>query len=58
MRPMKLHGQTWYQWASDLFRYENCAECHKGVRGHEPAILMGNWFAHCKESEEVQNGED
>ena len=42
-------GQTWYQWARELFYWENCAECGKGVRGHLPAGVMGNWFALCKE---------
>ena len=43
-----LNGQTWYQWARELFEFANCGECGRGVRGHLPAIVMGNWFALCK----------
>jgi hypothetical protein len=46
---MKISGLTWYQWARELFSFENCNECRKGVRGHEPATFMGQWFALCKE---------
>ena len=48
MKPQKIDGETWYQWARRLFECENCAECGKGVRGHEPRIVMGKWFAMCK----------
>jgi hypothetical protein len=44
----RINGLTWYQWACQLFEFENCDECHKGVRNHTPAIVLGNWFARCK----------
>lgn len=44
----KIDGETWYQWASRLFEYQNCPECGKGVRDHLPRVLMGKWFALCK----------
>lgn len=47
-KSQKIDGETWYQWARRLFECENCAECGKGVRGHEPRIVMGKWFAMCK----------
>jgi len=46
---MKISGETWYQWACRMFEFENCEECGKGVRGHRPAVVLGNWFALCKE---------
>ncbi len=49
-QPVRLNGQTWYQWARELFEYEYCGECGKGVRGHLSAITpLGTWFAFCKE---------
>lgn len=53
-------GQTWYQWASELFRFENCHECGKGVKGHEPAGFRFEegcpvvfFFAKCKEEPKI-----
>jgi len=48
MKPQKIDGETFYQWARRLFECENCRECGKGVRGHVPRIVMGKWFALCK----------
>ena len=48
MKAHKINGQTWYQRARQMFEFENCAECGRGVRGHLPAIVLGNWFAFCK----------
>lgn len=46
---VKIKGETWTQWARRLFEFENCAECGRGVRGHLPAVVLGNWFALCRE---------
>ena len=46
---MKLHNQTFKQFCDELFECENCNECGKGTKNHEPNILLGNWFARCKE---------
>lgn len=51
---MKINGETWYQWARRHFEFENCSECGKGVRGHMPAIVLGNWFALCKKPEPAE----
>lgn len=48
--PERIHGETWHQWARRQFEFENCSECGKGVRNHLPAIVLGNWFAVCKET--------
>lgn len=48
MAIQRIDGMTWYQWARQLFEFENCAECGKGLRAHAPAIVLGNWFAFCK----------
>lgn len=43
-----IDGQTWEQFAADLFEYELCAECGQDADGHEPWVVFGHWFAHCK----------
>lgn len=43
-----LNGQTFEEWATGLFEFEVCADCGGDVVDHEPWIVMGNWFAHCK----------
>lgn len=48
VRDMRIDGQSWYQWARGMFSRENCGECRRGVRGHQPAMVMGQWFAICK----------
>lgn len=65
MSPRNRHGQTWYQWASELFSFQNCEECHRGVRGHLPAVAPHSSpgeidrFAFCKPAYEiVEYGED
>lgn len=40
-------GITWDQFITELFAEEYCAECGGDSQHHEPAIFMGNWFAHC-----------
>lgn len=47
-KAQRINGQTWTEWAQELFEFEYCEECHKGVRGHLKAIFLGNWFAYCK----------
>ena len=47
-KPIRIDGQTWWQWATELFEFEYCAECGKGIRSHEPRIFVGHWFAKCK----------
>lgn len=37
-----------YQWMTDLFVDENCAECHGDENDHNAIPFMGNWFAQCK----------
>jgi len=44
----KLHGQTFEQWAKELFEFEYCYECGGDHYDHEPNTLLGNWFARCK----------
>ena len=45
---LRLHGLTFTEWATKLFEDENCCECGGDVEDHEPWIVLGNWFAHCK----------
>ncbi|HKZ20338.1 MAG TPA: hypothetical protein VJQ57_09525 [Acidimicrobiia bacterium] len=42
------YGQTFEEWAVETFEYELCEECHGDPEDHEPWVIMGNWFAHCK----------
>ena len=41
-------GQTWDEWAAELFEWEFCNECGGDVEDHDPLVFMGNWFAKCK----------
>ena len=40
---------TWDEFAAELFADEYCAECLGDAGDHEPQIVLGNWFAHCKQ---------
>ena len=42
-----IDGQTFEQWAKELFADEYCAECLGDERHHEPWVVMGHWFARC-----------
>ena len=48
MEEIKIDGQTFDEWATELFRYELCAECGKDAEDHEARVILGNWFARCK----------
>ena len=42
-----IDGLTFAEWfkAAGL-----CSMCNKGWKGHWPAIVIGTWFARCKET--------
>lgn len=42
-------GRTFEEFVNELFAYERCCECERGPEGHEPWLICGLWFAHCKE---------
>lgn len=42
-----IRGQTFEQFAAELFEFEYCSECGGDAEDHEPWIVVGNWFAHC-----------
>lgn len=44
-----LNGLTWQQFLEELFATEYCGDCHGEQLDHEPWIVLGNWFAHCKQ---------
>jgi hypothetical protein len=46
---VSVKDETWEDFASRLFYDEYCAECLGDVEDHEPWVVMGNWFAHCKQ---------
>lgn len=46
-----LDGQTFEEFARELFECEYCLECGGDVEDHEPWIVNGHWFAHCKGSD-------
>ena len=52
----KINGQTADEWATELFEFENCSECHRGKEGHDIVEFMGNWFAKCKKVSKKQHG--
>lgn len=37
------------EWLEEMFEYEDCDECGKGVMYHTAVPFMGNWFASCNE---------
>jgi hypothetical protein len=43
-----IDGETFEEFAEHLFADENCEECHNDASCHEPWVVMGHWFAHCK----------
>lgn len=43
-------------WAEELFEFEYCHECHGDARHHEPWVVLGNWFAHCKFQRVLRRG--
>lgn len=46
-----INGETFQQWATRTFEFENCEECGQDEKGHDAAIVMGNWFARCRKPE-------
>lgn len=48
---VKIDGQTFEEFANELFEYEYCADCGGDVEDHEGWIVLGHWFAHCKTTE-------
>ena len=44
-----VDGQTAEEFADQLFEFEVCAECEKDKEGHTYGLLLGHWFAKCKE---------
>ena len=42
------HGQSFEEWAKQLFEFEYCADCGGDWYDHKPNILLDNWFARCK----------
>jgi hypothetical protein len=51
---LRLDGDTWQEFAELLFEDEYCAECGGDVEDHEPWVVMGHWFAHCKNAPEEE----
>jgi hypothetical protein len=44
----RINGQTFKQFARELFEFNYCEECGGDERDHLPAEAMGGWFAYCK----------
>jgi hypothetical protein len=40
----------WDEWVAELFADAYCDECLGDVEDHEPWVVLGNWFAHCKQT--------
>lgn len=43
-----VNGETFEEWATRQFEFENCEECGQDEKNHSPVIFLGNWFAFCK----------
>jgi len=46
----QIRGQTFKQWATELFEYEYCDECGEDEDAHDASVVLGNWFAMCREA--------
>ena len=44
-----VNGMTYREWADDLFLFDDCDLCRKGTTGHTAVLILGHWFAACKE---------
>lgn len=44
----RIDGQTWEEWATELFKYQYCDECGGDVPEHEAQVLPYGFFARCK----------
>ena len=53
MNNITLHNQTFKQFCDELFQFEYCYECGGDTKDHEPNILLGNWFARCKDNDDI-----
>jgi hypothetical protein len=42
-----IDGQSFAEWAAELFEFELCHECGRDVADHAPAVVLGHWFALC-----------
>ena len=51
-----VDGLTAKEWAEQLFEFEYCNECGGDVEDHNYVLLMGHWFAVCKN--EGNNNDD
>lgn len=51
LEELELDGQTFAEWAAELFEFELCEECGGDAEDHEARIVMGHWFAKCKSTD-------
>ena len=47
-----VNGQTWSEWADELFEFEFCENCGGDTEDHLPMLALGHWVAVCKLYEE------
>ena len=43
------YGQTAEEWGKMQFEFEYCYECGKDWDEHDYILLLGGWFARCRE---------
>ncbi len=41
--------ETAEEFLEQLFEFEYCDECDGDVQDHDAVIVMGNWFAMCRD---------
>ena len=43
------NGQTAEEWGKDQFEFEYCAECGGDWDDHDYILILGGWFARCRD---------
>lgn len=46
------------EWLERLFEFEFCAECGGDAADHEVGLVLGNYFAWCKQSPSVDTDDE
>jgi len=44
-----IDGVTAEEWGKELFECEHCSECGKDWDEHDYYLVLGHWFAKCRE---------
>ena len=48
------NGLTGEEWGKELFEFEFCSECGKDYDEHDYVLILGGWFARCRETQSCE----